>query len=156
MIMAGLFLACAALAPLPRFVPDAVGWERIEGEISLPSADWRYHLLLHPDRRGIYELAHYQAMPKQNGRRTSECSEKVAWVTLNGTRWNTRFFERVKRRSWKKLWLGKSWCWREIPRGTWQYKYELIVVMFVYTLPQYPGHRRLEYSNSPLQSSKRP
>jgi hypothetical protein len=135
-----LSLLCAVLAlsvvapagePLsltwPSGVPDgqALGWEKITGEIDTLTESLVYTFYVNPARPAIYELAQYRFVQVDGATRTPS-SEKIVW---------NKYPSGGKGPQCYALEAG---AWRTLERGSDEYRSEMGMTMHVYGV-----HRRI-------------
>lgn len=130
----GLGLAGATLlaAPLtsriPAGVPDgeALGWEKITGDVETATERVVYTFYVNPARGAIYELTRYRMtrFVVKDGRRTlAPETEKFVWHAHPGTGQVPLCFA-----------LGPEGRWKVVLPGTPEYQWEMRTAMQVYGL----------------------
>jgi hypothetical protein len=115
-------------ARLPPGVPDgeALGWEKISGEVETEDENVTYTFYVNPAREAIYELTRYRVtrFSLKNGRRAAEPeSEKFVWHAHPGTGQVPLCFA-----------LGSDGAWRALLPATSEYRSEMATTIQVYGL----------------------
>lgn len=106
-----------------------------------------------PTPNAIYEVVRYRtsiADPRERRTAGYDTTEKLQW-DVDGR--ELLRFERRGRRTWKKLRLGCSWEWHELPRGSPEYLRETGVILWLYGLQMRlleERDRRLRPGRGPL------
>lgn len=113
---------------LPPGVPDgdALGWEKITGDVETETERVTYAFYVNPAREAIYELTRYRMtrFTLRFGHRTAETeSEKLIWHAHPGTGQVPLCFA-----------LGKDGAWRALLPPTPEYRSEMGTTMQVYSL----------------------
>jgi hypothetical protein len=131
-LVLGLARSAAAAAPLAARIPagvpdgDALGWEKITGDIETASEAVVYTLYVNPAREAIYELTRYRVtrFSVKDGRRTAEVEpEKFIWHAHPGTGQVPLCFA-----------LQTDGSWKAVLSGTAEYRDEMGMTMHVYGL----------------------
>ncbi len=121
--------AAATAQDWPVQLPEMQGWTasvsgggQQSSPVRLANADVEYILYVDPARPLLYSVTHFEVTPRikagvfdqyAHGYRRHEA---IYWLAPEpNSRYRIRVFVKFSRRSWRSLWLRRSWYWQELP-----------------------------------------